>query len=130
MLSRNHCVEGFERCVISPAFAHVIHRHGEVDAIGLAIDVFVDPVELDFKLLRAERQSAENAETTGVCNGSDYVSTMRESKDRKFDSKTLGNRSAHGFPFGSVIGLTGHMRHKIYNSEDNVARGSGPHCAD
>jgi hypothetical protein len=48
--------------------------------------VFVDPVELDFELLRAERQSAENAETSGVCNGSDNVSTMRESEDRKFDS--------------------------------------------
>ena len=122
VLRGDHGVERCERCVLSPTFAHVIHRHGEVDAIGLAVDVFVDPVQLNLELLRPKSQCAEHTKSSGVGDGSDDVATMREGEDWKFDSKTLGDRSAHGFPFDAVLGLADHVRHKICECEINVAR--------
>ena len=46
-------VEVREARLGAAALAHVLRGHDDVDAVGLAVDVLVDPVELDLELRRA-----------------------------------------------------------------------------
>jgi hypothetical protein len=43
----------------------VLRRHEQVDAVGPAADVLVDPVELDLQLRRGEGDGSEHAQATG-----------------------------------------------------------------
>ena len=54
------------RGLVAAALADVLGRHGEVDAVGLAFDVFVDPVELDFETLGFVGERAEYAEAPAL----------------------------------------------------------------
>ena len=88
-------VEVVELRFVTAAFAHVLHRHHDVDAVGLAVDMLVDPVQLDLELLGRERERAEYPETAGAADRGNDVSAVREREDGELDVELFGNRCAH-----------------------------------
>ena len=70
-------------------------RHHGVDAVGLAVDVLVDPVELDLELLGAEADGAEHAEAAGLAHRGDDVAAVREREDRVLDPEHVTQRGSH-----------------------------------
>ena len=92
---RDHRVEIREVGLVAAALAHVLHGHDDVDAVGLAVDVLVDPVELDLELLGREGQRAQHAEAPGAAHGRDDVAAVREREDRKLDIELFGDRCTH-----------------------------------
>ncbi len=77
------------------ALAHVLRRDDEVDAVGLAAAVLVDPAELDVELLGVEREHAEDAVPAGLGHGGDHVAAVREGEDRELDAEAVADGSAH-----------------------------------
>ena len=59
--------------------------HDNVDAVGLAVDVLVDPGELDLELVGGEGEGAEDAEAAGLGDGGDDVAAVGEGEDGEFD---------------------------------------------
>ncbi len=84
------------RRVRTAALADVLHGHGEVDPVGLAVHVVVDPVELDLEPLGLEGEGAEHAEAAGVGHGGDDVAAVAEGEDRELDAESFADRCAHG----------------------------------
>ena len=74
----------------SPPWPGVLRRHDDVDAVRLAVDVLVDPVELDLELLGRERERAEHAEPAGLAHRGDDVAAVAEGEDRELDPEHLG----------------------------------------
>ena len=70
-------------------------RHHEVDAVGLAVDVLVDPLQLDLELLRGEVERAEDAHAAGPADRGDHIATVAEREDRKFEAEVPGELGAH-----------------------------------
>ncbi len=70
-------------------------RHHGVDAVGLPVDVVVDPVELDLELLGTETDRAEHAETAGFADRGDDVATVGEGEDRVLDPELVAERRSH-----------------------------------
>ena len=70
-------------------------RHHHIDAVRLAIDVLVDPVELDLELLRRKRQRAKHAHATGAADRSDDVTAVAEREDRKLDAELFADARLH-----------------------------------
>ena len=73
-------------------------RHDGVDAVGLAVDVGVDPVEFDLELLGAEAHRAEHTEAAGLADGCDDVATVCKGEDRVLDPEHVAERGSHGIP--------------------------------
>src|SRR2546425_8838856 len=48
----------------------------DVDTVWLAVDVLIDPVQLDLELFRGERQSAEHSHPAGLANRRNDVATI------------------------------------------------------
>ena len=63
------------------ALAHELLGHGEVDAVGFAADVLVDPGQLLLELLGAEGQRPEHAVAAGLRDGGDDVAAVREGEE-------------------------------------------------
>ena len=55
----------------------------QVDAVGLAVDLVVDPGQLDVERLRRMADGAEHAEAPGVAHGGDHVAAMAEGDERE-----------------------------------------------
>ena len=70
-------------------------RHHGVDAVGLAVHVLVDPVELDLELLGAEADRAEHTEPAGLAHRGDDVAAVGEGEDRVLDPEHVAQRGSH-----------------------------------
>ena len=73
----------------------VLRRHHHVDAVRLAVDVLVDPVQLDLELLGRERQSAEHAEAAGLADRGHDVAAVAEREDRQVDAEHVAHTCLH-----------------------------------
>ena len=75
-------------------FALVIHFIGDqqVDAIGLAVDVFVDPIQLDLKGLRGVADRAKHAETAGFRDLGHHIAAMAKGEQRKINAQFFTQR--------------------------------------
>ncbi len=80
------------------AHALVAARDHDVDAVGLAAHVLVDPLELDLELLRREAHRAEHAEAAGLAHGRDHVAAVAEGEDRELDPERLAYARTHLSP--------------------------------
>ncbi len=75
----------------------VLHLVGDqqVDAVGLAVDVLVDPFEIDFQALRGVGDGAQHAEAAGVRHRRHDVAAMAESEQGKLDSELPAQSRLH-----------------------------------
>ena len=71
-----------------------LHRHHDVDAVGPAVDVLVDPVQLELELLGRERERAEHAHAAGVGDRGDHVAAV--ARRRRSGTRSRTSRSARG----------------------------------
>ena len=94
VLGRDQGLEGVE--VERLTLAHELLGHGEVDPVGLAATVLVDPGELDLELVRAEGQGAEHAVAARPADLGHDVSAMGEGKERELDAEAVTDLGAHG----------------------------------
>src|SRR6266567_2052822 len=74
-----------------------LDRHDHVDAVGLAVDVLVDPVQLELQLLGTERQRTQDAHATCPADRGGDITTVREGEDRKLDAEHLTQPVLHSF---------------------------------
>ena len=72
-----------------------LRRHDEVDAVGLAVDVLVDPGQLDLELVGGEVQRAEHAHAAGPGDRGDDVAAVTEREDRELEAHFPGESCAH-----------------------------------
>ena len=80
---------------IELARARIRRGHHHVDAVGLSVDVVVDPVELDVELLGREGQCTEHAEPAGAAHGGDDVAAVAEGEDRQVDAERVADARVH-----------------------------------
>ena len=73
-------------------------RHEHIDAVGLAADVAVEPVEFFVQLGRADARQAKytHAASLGYLGGT--VAAMRERQDGRLDAEHLANSVFHVVP--------------------------------
>ena len=95
VLGRDHALERAEVELL--ALADELLRHREVDAVRLAVDVLVDPRELDLELVGAERERAEHAVAAGLADRGDDVAAVREGEERELDAEPVTDRGLHDF---------------------------------
>ena len=69
--------------------------HDDVDAVRLAVDVLVDPGQLDLELLGREGERAEDAEAAGLRDGGDDVAAVGEGEDGEFDAELVAEFGFH-----------------------------------
>ena len=69
--------------------------HDDVDAVRLAVDVLVDPRQLDLELLGGERERAEHAEAAGLRDRGDDVAAVREGEDGELDVELVAEWGFH-----------------------------------
>ena len=72
-----------------------LDRHHHVDAVRLAADVFVDPLQLELELVGRERQRAEHTHTTGIRDRGHDVAAVGEGEDRELDPEHLRETVLH-----------------------------------
>ena len=77
------------------ALADVFGRHGEVHAVGPAVDVLVDPGELHLEPFGLVRERPEHPEPAGVGDGGDDVATVAEGEDRELHAEAIADRCTH-----------------------------------
>ena len=77
------------------ALALELGRHDDVDAVGLAVDMVVDPAQFLLKLVRAECDTAQHAEATGVGHRGDNVATVTEGEERELDAELVADLCLH-----------------------------------
>ncbi|MBN8927320.1 MAG: hypothetical protein J0H19_11935 [Rhodospirillales bacterium] len=75
--------------------AHHDLGNQQVDAEGLAIDPFVDPVELDIQFLRGESDRAEDTEAAGIGHLGDHIAAVRKGEQREFDPQPVAESRVH-----------------------------------
>ena len=95
VLLRDHRLEVGELGFVAAALPDVGHRHDDVSAVRLAVDVLVDPGQLDVELVRRVGERAEHAEASGAAHGRDDVAAMGEREDRELDPEILRDRRLH-----------------------------------
>ena len=94
----------------TPSGSCDLGRHDEVDAVGLAVDVLVDPLQLDLELLGREVQGAEDAHPAGPADRGDDVAAVAEGEDREFQAEVAGELCAHR----PIVGSRGpHLQHVL-----------------
>ncbi len=74
----------------------VFYWQEQVYAVGLALDLLVDPGEVDFERARAVGGGAEDAEAAGVGDGRHDVAAVTEGEDREFDPEAVADFGVHG----------------------------------
>jgi hypothetical protein len=72
-----------------------VFRDQHVQAVGLAVDVIVDPLQLLLDGLGRMCRGAEHAEPSGPAHGGDDVAAMAEGEQRKLDAQHLADRRLH-----------------------------------
>ena len=95
VLGRDHAFERAEVELL--ALADEAFRHREVDAVRLAVDVLVDPGELDLELVGAERERAEHAVAAGLADRGHDVPAVREGEERELDAEPVTDGGLHDF---------------------------------
>ncbi len=65
-----------------------IFRDQHVEPIGFAIDVLVDPIELDLDARGGVAGGAQHAEPAGAAHCRDYIAAMAEGEQRKFNAES------------------------------------------
>ena len=70
-------------------------RNQNVDAVGFAIDVIVDPFQFFFQGLGAESRAAQYTETAGAANGCYHVAAVAEGKQREFRANEFRYFESH-----------------------------------
>src|SRR5258706_3550298 len=84
------------RCGDLCGFALEFRWHNEIDPVWLAADMLVDPLELEFQLLRRRYiHCAEYAHATHLRYLDNDVSTMRKRQQRKLDPKHVTDGRIH-----------------------------------
>ena len=74
-----------------------------VDAIGLAVDMVIDPFQFPFDGLGCVDGRAQHAEAAGAAHRGHHVATMAEGEQGKFDTQHLADRRFHRItPWGGV----------------------------
>ena len=74
-----------------------LHRHHDVDAVGLAVGVVVEPAQRLLELLGlVEPHAAEDTETTGTRDRRGDVLGGGEGEDRVLDPEPVAELGAHG----------------------------------
>ena len=91
---RDHLVE-LLFADVALVLADVLGGDDRIDAVGLAIDVLVDPLQLELELLRAIGHGAQHPEPTGPAHRRHDVAAMAERKDGKLDPQPLTDLSLH-----------------------------------
>src|SRR5690606_29419206 len=81
--------------VIALVAPDVVGRDDDVDAVGLAADVRVDPGKLALELVGGEGERAEHAEAAGVGDGGDDVAAVAEGEDGALDPEHLADGCTH-----------------------------------
>jgi hypothetical protein len=69
----------------------VADRQQQVDTVGLAVDLFVDPGQVDLEGARAVAGRAEDPEAAGVGDGRDDVPAVAEGEDRELDPEAVAD---------------------------------------
>ena len=77
------------------ALALVFGRHDDVHAVGLAVDVLVDPAQFLLELVGPERHPAEHTQPTGVGHRGDDIAAMAEGEQRELDAVGVADRCLH-----------------------------------
>jgi hypothetical protein len=72
-----------------------ILRHQQIDTVGMAVGMGVDPGQFDFELLRGGAGRAEHAEPAGAADRGDHVAAMAERHQRKADPQHLTELGLH-----------------------------------
>jgi len=67
----------------------------DVDAVGLAVHVLVDPLQLQLELVGRERKRAEHPHAAGPTDGGGHVAAVGEGEDRKLDPEHLAEPVLH-----------------------------------
>ena len=60
-------------------------RHQQVYAVGVSVDVVVNPAQFDVEGLRGVTHATEHAESAGVADRRDYVTAVTEGEQREVD---------------------------------------------
>ena len=92
----NHCRQALDAGRLTTALTDVLGGHREVDAVGPAADVVVDPGELDLQLFGVEGERAEDAEPAGLADLHHHVPAVGESEQRELDAEGVANGRFHG----------------------------------
>ena len=77
------------------ALALELGGHDDVHAVGLAVDMLVDPAQLLLELLRRECHTAENPESTRIAHRGDHIAAMAEGEQREVDTVLVTNLRFH-----------------------------------
>ena len=77
------------------ALAFELGRHDDVHAVGLAVDVLIDPAQLLFELIRRECHPAEHTEPARIGDRGDHVTTVAEGEQWKVDAVLLTDLRFH-----------------------------------
>ncbi len=83
------------------ALTFELRRHDDVDAVGLAADVLVDPGQLLVQLLGRVGRGAQHAEAAGVGHRGHHVTAVTEGEERKVDTELLTDRGFHPVSIGT-----------------------------
>src|SRR5690606_14599515 len=78
-------------------------RYQDVHAVGPAIGVCLDPVELDLQLLGGEAAAAQNAETAVAADRRNHVATMAEGEQRKLTADHFTEFVLHDAQYLRVV---------------------------
>ena len=98
------------------ALGRHLHRHHDVDAVGLAVGVVVEPGEGLLELVGVvEADAAEHAEPSGARHRRGDVLGRGEGEDRVVDPELVADGGAHGSPLSSGRG---------WSARDRLAVGS------
>ena len=76
--------------------------HQDVDAVGPAADVIVDPLQFGIDPLRAHARQAQHAQATGLGDLDHHVAAVREREDRRLDAEHLAQAVVHARPLEVV----------------------------
>ena len=106
-----------------PSGSSHLGRHHEVDAVRLAVDVLVDPLQLDLELFGREVQRAEHAHAAGPADRGDHVAAVAEREDREFEAEVAGELRAHAGMVGTGSANLQHVLRSRYVRAD-VANGA------
>ena len=82
---------------VDPALlgADVLGRQQQVDPVGFAAGLFLDPGQLVLQPSRTVRDRAEDAESAGVGHRGHDVAAVAEGADREFNAEHLGDSGPH-----------------------------------
>ena len=79
-------------------------RHQQIDAVGLAPDLRIDPVEFDIEGLGRVSRCAEYPETARIGHRRDHVAAMAEREQRELDAEFVAESGIHGLlPWTALV---------------------------